>query len=201
LKKYDSALIVYKRILDLKPGDKELTDKITDLKIKFYESNLPAKFKNIFFKYYLNREDLAALVGHYFDRYLKIESAPIIITDIGGSFARDHIIRLCTLKIMKVRPDHRFQRYTDIDRSSLAVVLHALTQYLKNRNYSVRINPLDEIIEPADISPLHKNYHIIKFVINSQFMKLDSNLQFNPTEKVSPSETLVAIRKLLNSID
>ena len=35
----------------------------------------------------------------------------------------------------------------------------------------------------------------------AQLMKLDSNQQFNPTEKVSPSETLVAIRKLLNSID
>lgn len=201
LNKYDSALIIYKRILDLKPGDKELTDKITNLKIKFYESNLPVKFKNIFFKYYLNREDLAALLGHYFNRYLKVESVPIIITDISGSFARDYIIKLCTLKIMDVRPDHRFQRFTDIDRSALAVILYTMTQYLKNREYPVKINPLDEVIEPADISPLHKYYEIIKFVINAQFMKLDSENQFNPTERVSPSEALISIRKLLNSID
>ena len=201
MKKYDSALIVYKRILDLKPGDKELTDKVSKLKIKFYESNLPVKFKNIFFKYYLNREDLAALLGHYFDRYLKIESVPIIITDISGSFARDQIIKLCTLKIMDVRPDHRFQRHTDIDKSSLAVILYTLTRYLEKQDYSVKINPLDEAIEPADISPLHKYYEIIKFVVNAQFMKLDSENRFNPTDKVSPSEALISIRKLLNSIE
>ncbi len=201
MEKYDSALIVYKRILDLRPGDKELLDKITDLKIKFYESDLPVKFKNIFFKYYLNREDLAALIGHYFNRYLKLDSTPIIITDISGSFARDYIIRLCTLKIMEIRPDHRFQRFTDISRSAFAVVLYTLSLYLENEGYSIKINPLDEVIEPEDISPLHKYYAIIKFVINAQLMKLNSENQFNPTEQVSPSEALVSIRKLLNSID
>jgi hypothetical protein len=102
---------------------------------------------------------------------------------------------------MDVRPDHRFQRHTDIDKSSLAVILYTLTRYLEKQDYSVKINPLDEAIEPADISPLHKYYEIIKFVVNAQFMKLDSENRFNPTDKVSPSEALISIRKLLNSIE
>jgi hypothetical protein len=102
---------------------------------------------------------------------------------------------------MEIRPDHRFQRFTDISRSAFAVVLYTLSLYLENEGYSIKINPLDEVIEPEDISPLHKYYAIIKFVINAQLMKLNSENQFNPTEQVSPSEALVSIRKLLNSID
>ena len=201
IKKYDSALIVYKRILDLRPGDAALIEKINDLKVKFYDSDLPAKFKNIFFKYYLNREDLAALVGHYFDRFLELKSKPIIITDISGSFARDQIIKLCTLNIMKIRPDHRFERYESITRSDLALVLFSMREYLDRAGYTVITTPIDETIEPADISTLHKQYSIIKYLINSQIMKLDSENQFNPTEKVSPSDALVAIRNLLNSVE
>ncbi|MCK4835909.1 MAG: S-layer homology domain-containing protein [Candidatus Aminicenantes bacterium] len=201
MEKYDSALIVYKRILDLKPGDTDLMKKINDIKVKFYDSNLPTKFKNIFFKYYLNREDLAALVGHYFNRFLNLKSTPMIITDISGSFARRHIIKLCTLDIMKVRPDHRFGRFEDVTRSAFAMVLFSLKKYLQTAGYSMNTTPVDEIIEPVDISPLHKHYSIIKYLVNAQIMKLDSENRFNPTEEVSPSEALVSIRKLLNSID
>lgn len=201
VEKYDSALVVYKRILDLRPGDTDLMEKINDLKVKFYDSDLPPKFKNIFFKYFLNREDLAALLGHYFNRFLELRSTPIIITDISGSFARDHIIKLCSLNIMNVRPDHRFLRFEDITRSDLARVLFSLKTYLERNGYQLMTNPLDVVVEPADISPLHKQYSIIKYLVNSQIMTLDSENQFNPTAKVSPSEALVAIRKLLNSVE
>lgn len=200
MEKYDTALVVYQKLSNLKPGDIDISNKINDLKIKFYEMNLPVKFKNIFFKYYINREDLAAFIGYYFDKYLSTESAPVIITDIAGSFAKDYIIKLCTLNIMQTRPDHSFERFIDITRASFAVVINSLIEYLKKAGYFIHITPVDLVIEPADISPLHKHYNIIKFLINAQIMKLDSENNFNPILKISPNEALLSIRKILNSI-
>jgi Tfp pilus assembly protein PilF len=200
-REFDSAVVIYKRLLKLKPGDITYINKINDLKIQFYELNMPEKFKNIFFKPDINREELAALIGHYFNELL--DTMPtIIITDIGGSFAKEHIIKVCTLGIMKVRPDHSFDRFSTINRASFAVVINGLLKYLRDKEgYSFKFTPSDEIFDPRDISSLHKNYETIKFLVNSQVIKLDEENKFNPTVKVAPSDVLISIRRILNSIE
>ena len=200
-RKFDSAVVIYKRLLKLKPGDITYINKINDLKIQFYELNMPEKFKNIFFKPDINREELAALIGHYFNKFLDTKP-PIIITDIGGSFAKEHIIKVCTLRIMKIRPDHSFDRFSTINRASFAVVINGLLKYLRDKQeYSFKFTPSDEMIEPRDISSLHKNYETIKFLVNSQVIKLDEENKFAPTVKVTPSDVLISIRRILNSIE
>lgn len=199
--KYDSAIIVYTNLLELEPGNIVFMNKTNDLKVKFFEENLPVKFKNIFFKEDVTREDVAALIGYYFDKYLDSRPA-VIITDIGNSFARDQIIKICTLGIMKVRPDHSFDRLPVIDRAAFAVIINNLVKYLEEqKGYSVRLAPAEEVLEPSDISPVHKDYGIIKFMVNAQVIKLDNENKFNPTLKVTTSEVLGTIRKLLNSIE
>jgi len=203
MKKIDSAIIVYKKLAELKPGDINITNKINDLKVKFYEIKLPLKFKNIFFKDNISREDLAALIGYYFDKYLIVEKIPLIITDITGSYAKDYIIKLCTLNIMKLRPDHSFGRFKNIKitRGDFAVVIHSLIIYLENSGLDIKFTPDENIVEPSDISPLHKNYKIIKFLINSQIMRLDAENKFNSTLNISPAEAFTSIKKILNSIE
>jgi tetratricopeptide (TPR) repeat protein len=202
LEKYDSAVLMYKKMQEFKPGDLDISNKVNELKMKFYEVNLPVKFKNIFFKEQITREELAALIGYYFDKYLE-PRPPVIITDIGVSFAKEHIIKVCTLNIMKLRPDHSFGRFPIIKRAQFAVVLDALITYLEKSEagaYTIQFTPLDEVVEPADISPLHKYYNIIKFLVNSRIMKLDEVNNFNPTQSIPPARVLTAIRKILNSI-
>ncbi len=201
MEKYDSAVMIYSRLLILKPGEVTFINKINALKAKFYDMNLPEKFKNIFFKAQINREDLAALIGYYFEKQLETRS-PVIITDISESFAKGNIIKICTLGIMKVRADHSFDRYTVINRSAYAVVIKRLLDYLqKDGKFGLRFTPLDKVVEPADISPLHMHYNNIKYLVNSQLIKLDKDGNFNPTAQVTPGEVLITIRKILNSID
>ncbi|MCP4217972.1 MAG: tetratricopeptide repeat protein [bacterium] len=199
--KFDSAVVIYKRLLSFKPGDIAFINKINELKVKFYDLNLPDRFKDIFFKQEINREDIAALIGHYFEKYLETKP-PVIITDIDGSFAREYIIRVCSLEIMGIRPDHSFDRFTVINRASFAVILNALLKYLQvDRNYSLQFTPLEKVVEPADISPLHKNYKTIKFLVNSQLIKLDDANNFNPTLSMSPTEVLSTIKQIINGIN
>lgn len=202
MSQFDAAIMIYQKMLEMKPGDLEITNKINQLKIKFYEVNLPVKFKNIFFKEDINREELAALIGYYFNKYLETRP-PVIITDISGSFAREHIIRVCSLNIMKLLPDHSFDRFTRIDRASFAVVIYALVKYLEQSGtgaYDIRFTPLEKVAEPADISPLHRDYNTIKFLVNIQVMELDGNKNFSPTQLMTPALVLKTIQKILNSI-
>lgn len=198
--KYDSAIIVYNNLLELEPGNIVFMNKTNDLKAKFYEENLPAKFKNIFFKEDVTQEDVAALIGYYFDKYLG-NRPPIIITDIGSSFARDQIIKVCTLGIMKVRPDHSFDRLLVIDRAAFAVIINNLVKFLEEeKGYSIKLAPAETVVEPADISAMHKDYEIIRFLVNAQMIKLDKDNNFNPTLTITTAEVLGTIRKLLNNI-
>jgi hypothetical protein len=167
---------------------------------QFQEMNLPEKFKKIFFKTEINREEMAALIGYYFDRYIQLEKAPEIITDIDGSFARDYIIKTCTSGIMGARPDHTFDRFSIPDRAMFAVILKALINYLEKKGHSLHFTPLADAVESVDLSPLHKNYDIIKFMVNAQILPLDSERIFNPTRSVSPNDVIYALKKILNSI-
>jgi tetratricopeptide (TPR) repeat protein len=201
MEKIDAAIMIYKTMLQIKPGDLTIINKINDLKIKFYESDLPAKFKEIFFKKVVSREDLAALLGFYFKRYLEDEKYPVIIRDISGSYAKEYIIKICTTGIMGIRPDHSFDRFSDIKRASFAVVLDNLLKYLHAKGKTVKITPLEEVVEPGDISPLHRNYKIIKFLVNTRIMKLDFENKFNGTETLSPADVINSIKKILYNIE
>ncbi len=199
--KLDSAIVIYKKILKLKPGDISVTNQINDLKIKFHEIDLPLKFKNIFFKENINREELAALIGYYFRNYLHYEGQPVILTDIKGSFAKDYIIKVCSVGIIKSNPDHSFGRFKLITRSFYTKVLSVLLDYLQNkRRLELKFTPSSKELIPSDISPLHRNYNDIKFLIRAQILKLDENNAFNPTEFISPSDVLLSFRKIIKSI-
>jgi tetratricopeptide (TPR) repeat protein len=198
--KFDLALVTLDRMLAFNPGDALLESEKKRIREQFQEMNLPEKFKKIFFKTEINREEMAALIGYYFDRYIQLEKAPEIITDIDGSFARDYIIKTCTSGIMGARPDHTFDRFSIPDRAMFAVILKALINYLEKKGHSLHFTPLADAVESVDLSPLHKNYDIIKFMVNAQILPLDSERIFNPTRSVSPNDVIYALKKILNSI-
>ena len=197
----DSAIVIYKRLLKIKPGDISITNRINDLKIKFHEIDLPVKFKNIFFKDNVNREELAALIGHYFDDYLFYEGQPVILTDIKSSFAKNHIIKVCTTGIIKGNPDHSFDRFKIITKAFYSTVIKSLLDFLMEKGGAeIEFTPASKELEPSDISPLHRNYQNIKFLIKSQIFKLDEMNNFNPTKQITPAEVMISLRKIIKSI-
>jgi tetratricopeptide (TPR) repeat protein len=198
--KFELALVTIDRLLAFKPGDPFLEGEKKRIRDRVQEMNLPEKFKKIFFKAEIDREELAALIGFYFDRYLLMEGAPEIITDIDGSFAKEYIIKACTTGIMRARPDHTFDRFTTPDRAGFAVTLYELIAYLKKQGHELRFTPLSEAPVAADLSPLHKDYEAIHFLLNSQVMALDAQGNFNSTQPVSPADVILALKKILGSM-
>ncbi|MBN2399535.1 MAG: tetratricopeptide repeat protein [Candidatus Aminicenantes bacterium] len=198
--KFDMALVTLDRLLELKPGDPFLESEKKRIREGIQEMNLPEKFKKIFFKTEINREELAALIGYYFEPFITIERSPEIITDIDGSFAREYIIKICTVGIMNARPDHSFDRFSNPDRATFAVILNALIQYLGQNGNRLNFNPLPSTSLATDLSPLHKNYELINYLLHAQVLPLDAENKFNPTRAVSPADVIYALKKILNSI-
>jgi cytochrome c-type biogenesis protein CcmH/NrfG len=198
--KFDMALVSLDRLLANKPGDPFLESEKERIRDRIQEMNLPEKFKKIFFKTEINREELAALIGYYFEPFIKMDRAPEIITDIDGSFAREYIIKTCTSGIMGARPDHTFDRFSTPDRAMFAEILNSLIRYLEKNDLRLRFTPLATAASGADLSPLHKNYDVIAFLVNSQILPLDAENNFNPTQAVSPADVIYALKKILNSI-
>jgi len=198
---FDLAMVTLDRLLALKPGDPFLEGEKKRIRDRFQELSLPEKFKKIFFKTEVNREELAALIGFYFDRYIQMDRAPEIITDIDGSFAREQIIKTVTAGIMRARPDHTFDRFNTPDRSRFAVTLQALIDHLKQNGHTLRFTPLAPAPVIADLSPLHKEFQAISALVNAQVLSLDDQGNFNPTSPVAPAEVIYALKKILNAIE
>jgi len=199
-KKIDAALVTYEALLGLHPGDPALIARISELTAKFKEVKLPEKFKNIFFKESVNREDTAALLEYYFKDFLTAKP-PVIIRDISGSYAKEAIIKICSLHIMEPRPDHSFDRFSALTRADFAAILDALIKYLRQQGRQIIIAPREQGIEPSDISSLHKHYQVIKFLVNAQILKLDEENRFDTTRTLSPAEVMAAIKQILHNLD
>jgi tetratricopeptide (TPR) repeat protein len=198
--KFEMALVTLDRLLALKPGDPFLESEKKRVRDSIQEMKLPEKFKRIFFKTEINREELAALIGHYFEKSIRTDRAPEIITDIDGSFAREQIIRVCTGGIMSARPDHTFDRFSTPDRATFAVILHALIRHLEKNGRALNVVPQGNAALPADLSPLHKHYGIIQYLVNAQILPLDAENNFNPTRPVSPADVIYALKKIMSGI-
>jgi len=195
LNAYDNALILYRRLLDLKPNDPQIHRKAAQVKKAFDESNWPIELKGIFFKEQLNREDTAALIGLYFPSILK-EPQRLIISDISGSFAFKDIIRVCASGIMDVRPDHRFDRFGLLSRGQSALILDRLIKLAKEQGRILDFQPVMGYKPPADIPSTHRDYQTITSLLSIGIIELDDSNQFHPMDPVRPDELINALKKI-----
>lgn len=200
LHKLDAALMVYSKLAVLQPDNPAVQSKRGEIKTRFMESNLPAKFKNIFFKDIINREELAALTAFYFDPYLKLSGTPEILTDIDGSFAKEAIIRVCSAGIMRPRPDHTFDRFGQPDRSLFVDVLTAILDYLDKQGKQVLFTPPAQVVEPVDIPVENRQARSISFLVNAGILTLDDQKRFQPSLPLHSTEVVQALRKIMLAV-
>ncbi len=201
LGKFDSALLALNRLLAFRPGDAALEGRRASIRERFLAQDMPPRFKNLFFKEAINREDLAALIGLYFGRHIPIAGEPLIVTDIAGSYAQEQIVRVASAGIMPLRPDHSFARASAPDRADFAVTLRRLIDHLeKRRGLSLHIPLAAERFDPADVTPLHKEFATISFLVNAGILSLDPERNFNPTAAVTADEAVFALKRILHGL-
>lgn len=197
-KQYDRSLDIYQRVLELDSQNQEARRQIEELKTKLGIVELPSRYNDIPLAAAITREDMAALLAVKLRDVLGEGAAqPPIIVDISASWASKFILKVTSLGILTVLPNHSFQPKRTVTRADLAETLFRTIQYLeKNGHKFIPLIPPDRI-QIADVTPDHLSHEPISQVLSYQVMELYPDRTFRPDQPVPGPEAIKTIDILL----
>ncbi len=115
------ALLVYRRLVQRDAGDGEAQRRAQAVREALDLQQLPAEYRRIFGAARVTRADLAALIAVKVSALARLQpGAGQVAVDVSGSWAREHILRLLSLGIFDVYPNHTFQPGATVRRGELA---------------------------------------------------------------------------------
>lgn len=130
-KDYPGTLEAYRKLLARFPGDVEALRRVAELRQAWELAKMPEEYRRIPEAARLTRADLAALVAVKLTALERLPARePRVATDISGSWARGHILRVLSLEIMDVYPNHTFQPGALVRRGDLAAALGRVLELL-----------------------------------------------------------------------
>ena len=186
---FSQSLDAYKNLRELEPENQDIGRRIEDLKSKLGVYEVPSQYQSIQGLDAITREDLAALIGVKFERFLnETGSQTRIMVDIGTSWAQKFIIQVASLNVMDVYDNHTFQPKKIINRAQLAEAVDRLIDVLKARgaDFVPLVDP--RRIRIADVAPDNFYYQPILRVVSYQLMDLSADRMFEPERTVSGPE-------------
>lgn len=131
---WGGALEAYRRLLARDSGDGEVQRRAQTARAALDLAQLPAEYRRIFDAPRVTRADLAALLAVKVKRLADVEpGVGQVAVDVSGSWAREHILRLLSLGIFDVYPNHTFQPAATVRRGELAQALARVLERLGAR--------------------------------------------------------------------
>jgi tetratricopeptide (TPR) repeat protein len=126
-----AALDAYGRILARDPRDAEAALGASQAREALEMVRMPEEYRQIYTAIRVSRADLAALVAVKVTRLSRVPPGePEVAVDISGSWAREHIIKVLTYRVMDVYPNHTFQPGAMVRRGDLAQSVGAVLNLL-----------------------------------------------------------------------
>jgi Tfp pilus assembly protein PilF len=198
---YSKSLDIYEKLYELQPKNKEIQSRIETLKNRLGIFEMPSQYHNIPYKEAISREEIAALLTGKFKGVLnETKAQPPIIIDISTSWASKFILKMTTLGILEVFPNHTFQPKKIITRAEITEILLRLINLLKQRGYKlIQQLPLEKI-QISDVSPDNYYHNPITQILSYQIMDLSTEKAFNPDKPVSGQEASRILGIILNLI-
>jgi len=196
---FKKSLEVYKDLKELEPEDQEIDKRIEQLKNRLGIFELPSQYNSIPSLETITKEDMAALLGVKFQKYLKDSSKePPIIIDISTSWASDYILKLTSMDILDIYPNHTFKPKKIITRAQLAEIIYRLINYFKEKGYTLIQQIPPQSINLPDVPPSNFYYRPIIMAISYGVLNTSMGGNFNPEKPVSGQEAIKAIDILLS---
>jgi len=195
-KRPDLAMAICHRMLRLEPGQVWAINRLAELKRDLQYLDIPQAFAEIFNRDTLTREALAAMIGHLYGNVLGEPQRWLIIPDAVSSFARDAIVKLCSLEILPTLPDHQLGRKEEVSRGELVLVLARLRDHLEAQGRSIRPARIREDVVLADVPRENRYYETYLRMVRESWVDLDDQGRLLPTEKVSPYDALNLLRRI-----
>ncbi len=190
----EGALLAFTRAQALNPGDSAMTERLARIQLKFLARDAHPRFRAIFGKTALTREDLVALIDRQFGSRLVLRGeAPRILSDVPGSFVGEAIVCQATLGVIKPAGEHTFDRFSLADRTLLALALKELADRLIPPPTPPAASTWPR---PIDVPEGHRGAMAIAFVLGQRLLALDDQGRFFPENPVTPLEALTVLSGL-----
>jgi tetratricopeptide (TPR) repeat protein len=188
-KEYGRALEAYRKILRRDPQDAEARARAAQLRLDWELMQMPEEYRRIPQAPRLSRADLAALISSKLTALQRLpEREPRVATDISGSWARSHILRVLSLEILEVYPNHSFQPGSVVRRGELAAALGKVLELL-----SV---PAREGPAPKDMSPTNLQYSGAARLVALGLMDITPEGAFEPWRVVTGKDAVAVVEAL-----
>lgn len=189
LQDWSGALAAYQRLLAREPRDGEATRRAAAARSALELSQMPEEYRRIFDAPRVTRAELAALLS------VKVAALgrqpggqPGVAVDISGSWARDHVLRVLSLGLMDVYPNHTFQPGATVRRGDLAT---AVARVLDLRQWPSGATP-----SISDMSRSNLFYAGAARVVAAGLMDLSAGGAFEPWRQVSGRDAADVVEAL-----
>lgn len=188
-KEYPRALEAYRKILQGNPKDAEAQQRASDVRRAVELSQMPEEYRRIPDSPRVTRADLAAMIAV---KITALQRLPVaegrVATDISGSWARAHVLRVLSLDIMDVYSNHTFQPGAVVRRGDLAAALGKVLDLL---GFAVRPAPVLK-----DVSPNNLLYPGVTRVVSAGLMDVTPDGAFEAWRQVSGKDAMALVEAL-----
>lgn len=185
------SLEIYERLSGLTPDNTLVKERIEILKNRLGIFELPSQYDSIALSESATKEELSALIGIKFkDSLDDSDKKPPIIIDISTSWASKYILKMASLEILNVYPNHTFQPQKIVTRAEMAEILNQLILQLKKKGHQFIQQIPSQQIQITDISQDNFYYRSIVAIISYDIMSLSLGRKFNPDQSISGSDAI-----------
>jgi Tfp pilus assembly protein PilF len=197
-KQYEKSLEIYQKMLEIDSANERARQRVEELKSKLGIVEIPSLYNEIPLAPAITREDLAALLAVKLKDVLgELPSQPPIIVDISASWAVKFILKVTSLDLLEIYPNHAFQPKRNVSREELAETIFKVIKYLESRGHQFIPQIPPDMIHIEDVPPDHYSYRTIIQVLSYQIMELYADKTFRPNQTVSGADAVKTVDILL----
>ncbi len=183
------ALAVYRRMLARDPTDTEVRA-LYDAAARAAEmAGMPEEYRRIPSAARISRADLAALIAIKVPALARVTpAAPEVVTDIGSSWAREHILKGLSYDLFDVFPNHTFQPGSAVRRGDLARAVGRVLELLRT--------PLRTPPQVTDLAGTNRLSPYVRRTLAAGLMEVTATGAFEPWKPVSGEEAMRVVDAL-----
>ncbi|MGE0453864.1 MAG: tetratricopeptide repeat protein [Vicinamibacteria bacterium] len=183
------ALSVLRQLLAADADDGEARREADAIRAGLEMQQMPAEYRRIAEAPRITRADLAALLSVKLTALGRLPAGTTkVATDVSGSWARGHILRLLALGLLELYPNHTFQPAAIVRRGDLAAAVGRVLDLL-----GMPQRPAPVL---RDMSPAHLQYSGAVRAVSAGLMDVSPDGSFQPWRPVSGPDAIAVVEGL-----
>jgi tetratricopeptide (TPR) repeat protein len=192
---YQEARTIYEDLSIQIPGDREVTQRLEEIRKRLFVESLPSEFQSIQSAPEITRAQLAAYMVIYLEFLQKYRSEnQQIVVDIIQHWAQSYMQKVVSLGIMDVYPNRTFQPNQPVSKLELAKAASRILEIIELSGQGKF--PPDPTLSIPDIPAGHLYYRLVARPLAARVISLDADGRFHASRRVSGAEAISVVNQL-----